>query len=119
MCHVSQIRAEDWPARHGWAIGFGSQTRDLGAQVDFTGTLTQALRDMSQSSVDIPDASSRGAKRKLESRKRLLAAARQLFITRGYHATRPQDISKAAALGHGTFYLHFKDKRACFLAFVD
>jgi AcrR family transcriptional regulator len=73
---------------------------------------------MSQSTADAPD-NARGAKRKLESRKRLLAAARQLFVARGYHETRPQDISKAAGLGHGTFYLHFKDKRECFLAFVD
>jgi AcrR family transcriptional regulator len=48
-----------------------------------------------------------------------MAAARQLFVARGYHATRPQDISREAGLGHGTFYLHFKDKRECFLAFVD
>jgi AcrR family transcriptional regulator len=61
----------------------------------------------------------RGAKRRLESRKRLLGAARKLFVERGYHATRPQDIAKAAGLGHGTFYLHFADKRECFLAFVD
>lgn len=74
---------------------------------------------MSQSTVDAPEAGARGAKRRLESRKRLLAAARKLFVARGYHATRPQDISKAAGLGHGTFYLHFKDKRECFLAFVD
>ena len=77
------------------------------------------MRPMSQSSADTPDAAARGAKRRLESRKRLLAAARKLFVARGYHATRPQDISKAAELGHGTFYLHFKDKRECFLAFVD
>lgn len=74
---------------------------------------------MSQSSLDASDAAPRGAKRRLESRKRLLAAARKLFVARGYHATRTQDISKAAGLGHGTFYLHFKDKRACFLVFVD
>jgi len=74
---------------------------------------------MSQSTVDAPDGGARGMKRRQESRKRLLAAARQLFVARGYHATRPQDISKAADLGHGTFYLHFKDKRECFLAFVD
>ncbi len=73
---------------------------------------------MSQSTADAPE-NVRGAKRKQESRKRLLAAARQLFVARGYHETLPQDISKAAGLGHGTFYLHFKDKRACFLAFVD
>jgi len=48
-----------------------------------------------------------------------MAAARQLFVERGYHETRPQDIARAADLGHGTFYLHFADKRACFLAFVE
>jgi len=73
---------------------------------------------MSHSTADAPD-NARGAKRKLESRRRLMAAARQLFVARGYHATRPQDISREAGLGHGTFYLHFKDKRECFLAFVD
>lgn len=60
-----------------------------------------------------------GAKRKAQSRERLLAAARKLFVERGFHATRPQDIAKEADAGHGTFYLHFADKRACFLAFVE
>jgi len=73
---------------------------------------------MATPSVTLPEGA-RGAKRRQESRKRLLAAARKLFIERGYHATRPQDITKAAGLGHGTFYLHFADKRECFLAFVD
>jgi AcrR family transcriptional regulator len=58
-------------------------------------------------------------KRKAQSRDRLLAAARKLFVERGFHATRPQDIAKEADVGHGTFYLHFADKRACFLAFVE
>lgn len=58
-------------------------------------------------------------KRRAQSRERLLAAARKLFVERGYHDTRPQDISKEADAGHGTFYLHFADKRACFLAFVE
>lgn len=61
----------------------------------------------------------RADRRKAESRQRLLAAARQLFIERGYHATRPQDIAQAADLGYGTFYLHFADKQACFLAFAE
>ena len=57
--------------------------------------------------------------RKSASRAKLLAAARNLFVERGYHDTRPQDIAKSAGVGHGTFYLHFADKRACFLAFVE
>src|SRR5947209_5084667 len=52
------------------------------------------------------------------TRERLLKAARELFVTRGYHATRPQDIAKLAGLGQGTFYLYFADKKACFVAFV-
>ena len=59
------------------------------------------------------------SRRRGDSRRRLLAAARRLFVERGYHETRPQDIARAADLGHGTFYLHFADKRACFFAFVD
>ncbi len=57
--------------------------------------------------------------RRGDTRERLLAAARELFVERGFHATRPQDISRAAGVGHGTFYLHFKDKQACFLAFAE
>jgi AcrR family transcriptional regulator len=52
------------------------------------------------------------------TRERLLVAARSLFVSRGYHLTRPQDIARLAGLGHGTFYLYFADKKDCFLAFV-
>jgi AcrR family transcriptional regulator len=61
----------------------------------------------------------RPVRRKPESLAKLKRAARKLFVERGYHATRPQDIAREAGLGHGTFYLHFNDKRACFLAFVE
>lgn len=63
-------------------------------------------------------AEARSSRRK-DSLARLKSAARKLFVERGYHATRPQDIARAAGLGHGTFYLHFPDKRACFLDFVE
>src|SRR5579863_10535585 len=61
----------------------------------------------------------RTVRRKPESLVRLKQAARKLFVERGYDATRPQDIAREAGLGHGTFYLHFPDKRACFLSFVE
>jgi AcrR family transcriptional regulator len=60
-----------------------------------------------------------GGRRKPDSLARLKQAARKLFVDRGYDATRPQDIAREAGLGHGTFYLHYPDKRACFLAFVE
>src|ERR1700761_529060 len=61
----------------------------------------------------------RHARRKPESLAKIKKAARKRFVERAYHATRPQDIAREAGLGHGTFYLHYPDKRACFLAFVD
>lgn len=64
-------------------------------------------------------ATDRASKRKAEKRERLLAAARQLFVQRGYHETRPQDIAKAADVAHGTFYSHFHDKREIFMAFAS
>ncbi|MGH6828586.1 MAG: TetR/AcrR family transcriptional regulator, partial [Rhizomicrobium sp.] len=57
--------------------------------------------------------------RKPQSLGKIKSAARKLFLERGYDATRPQDIAREAGLGHGTFYLHYPDKRACFLAFVE
>lgn len=59
------------------------------------------------------------SRRRPESLDKIKKAARKLFIERGYDATRPQDIAREAGLGHGTFYLHYEDKRACFLAFVE
>src|ERR1700689_5929988 len=61
----------------------------------------------------------RRPRRKPESLSKIKSAARKLFVERGYDATRPQDIAREAGLGHGTFYLHYPDKRACFLAFVE
>ena len=58
-------------------------------------------------------------RRRLQSRRRLLDAARELFVAHGYDRTRPQDIARAAGVATGTFYLHFSDKEAAFLAFAD
>jgi len=65
------------------------------------------------------DEAPRRTRRKPESLAKIKDAARRLFVARGYDATRPQDIAREAGLGHGTFYLHYPDKRACFLAFVE
>jgi AcrR family transcriptional regulator len=67
----------------------------------------------------VKEGDERPARRKPESLAKIKRSARRLFVERGYDATRPQDIAREAGLGHGTFYLHYPDKRACFLAFVD
>src|SRR5574340_37965 len=40
----------------------------------------------------------------------LVAAARALFFERGVDATSIEDITRAAGVAHGTFYLYFKTK---------
>lgn len=59
------------------------------------------------------------SRRRPDSLDRIKKSARKLFVERGYDATRPQDIARDAGLGHGTFYLHYEHKRACFLDFVE
>src|ERR1700744_2349178 len=77
------------------------------------------MRSMDRSALIKTTAEIRPIRRKPESLAKLKRAARKLFVERGYHDTRPQDVAREAGLGHGTFYLHYPDKRACFLAFVD
>jgi len=74
---------------------------------------------MTRTAIAAKQGENRPVRRKPESLAKLKRAARKLFVERGYHATRPQDIAREAGLGHGTFYLHYPDKKACFLAFVD
>jgi AcrR family transcriptional regulator len=40
----------------------------------------------------------------------LLGSARDVFVRRGYHATRVDDLTKAAGVSHGAFYRYFKNK---------
>ncbi|MEA2627428.1 MAG: hypothetical protein QOD06_3473 [Candidatus Binatota bacterium] len=56
-------------------------------------------------------APSRAERRKRETRERLLAAALEVFLRRGFDTATTAEIATAADLGAGTFYLHFRDKR--------
>jgi AcrR family transcriptional regulator len=60
--------------------------------------------------MDDSAASSRHARRRLQTRKLLAHSALQLVLERGYEAITIQDITERADLGRGTFYIHFKDK---------
>jgi len=51
-------------------------------------------------------------------RAELLAAARTSFAERGYHETTVEDITRAAGVAKGTFYLYFEEKREIFLAII-
>ncbi|WP_160145912.1 TetR/AcrR family transcriptional regulator [Dictyobacter aurantiacus] len=61
----------------------------------------------------------RGAKRRARTRAELLAAARRVFAKKGFHDTSILDITEAADVGVGTFYLHFRDKDEIFNTLID
>jgi AcrR family transcriptional regulator len=46
-----------------------------------------------------------------ERRAALLTAARDVFTHKGYHAATVDDITRAAGVAKGTFYLYFHEKR--------
>ncbi|MEM9513340.1 MAG: TetR/AcrR family transcriptional regulator [Actinomycetota bacterium] len=63
---------------------------------------------MSAHSAPVP--ATRTARRKASTRARLVESAERLMRDRGVEAVTIQDITDAADIGHGTFYLHFKTK---------
>jgi AcrR family transcriptional regulator len=61
-----------------------------------------------------PKPPSSRAVRAAERRQAIIDAALDEFITRGFTATRLDDIAKRAGVAKGTIYLHFKDKESMF-----
>jgi AcrR family transcriptional regulator len=53
-----------------------------------------------------------------ERRAQLVAAAREVFGERGYHAATVDDITRAAGVAKGTFYLYFQEKREIYYELV-
>ncbi|HJZ87779.1 MAG TPA: helix-turn-helix domain-containing protein [Polyangia bacterium] len=53
-----------------------------------------------------------------ERRQQLIDAAKEVFAQKGYHATTVDDITRAAGVAKGTFYLYFSEKREVFYEVV-
>jgi AcrR family transcriptional regulator len=61
----------------------------------------------------------RGARRRLETRIRLLDAALKLMAEKGIDSVAISDITEAADVGFGSFYNHFESKEGIFDALVE
>jgi len=53
-----------------------------------------------------------------ERRQQLIEAAKDVFAQKGYHATTVDDITRAAGVAKGTFYLYFSEKREIYYEVV-
>lgn len=58
-------------------------------------------------------------RRREQTARQLLDAARTVLAARGYHGTKIVDIARAARVGVGTFYLYYPTKEALFLELVE
>src|ERR1700741_5273233 len=61
----------------------------------------------------------RGARRKRETRVRLLEAALRLMARKGMEGVAINEITEAADVGFGSFYNHFESKDAIYRAVMD
>ncbi len=68
---------------------------------------------------DAPPAVDRHARRRAQTRARLLDGARAVLARQGVEATRINEITEEADLGFGSFYNHFESKDAIVAALVE
>jgi AcrR family transcriptional regulator len=54
-----------------------------------------------------------------DQRRRILAATAELIAEQGYQETTMEEIVRRAKVGYATFYKHYADKEAAFLALLD
>ena len=68
--------------------------------------------------VPVPRPETRWTRRKDARPAELLAAALDLFVERGYAATRLDDVARRAGVSKGTLYLYFESKEELFKAVI-
>jgi AcrR family transcriptional regulator len=70
--------------------------------------------------MDTPETAARPRQRRKEARPaEIAAAALELFVEKGFAATRLEDVATRAGVGKGTVYLYFANKEALFQAAID
>lgn len=70
--------------------------------------------------MDLPEVAARPRQRRKEARPaELAAAALELFVEKGFAATRLDDVAARAGVSKGTVYLYFESKEALFKAAIE
>jgi AcrR family transcriptional regulator len=82
-------------------------TRSTHTQSSATPTATAALDD------------ARATAQRVERRRQILAAAKQVFAAEGYHGASINQIIERAQIARGTFYLYYESKAAIFDSILD
>lgn len=54
-----------------------------------------------------------------QTRAKILKVSKDVFAEKGFNQATVKDVTQAAGLGYGTFYLYFKDKKDVFYALVE
>jgi AcrR family transcriptional regulator len=94
-----------------------ARTKNLGRLKPATRRIaSRAARasDIKVVSAELPLIKLNRAERAAERRQAIIEAAMEEFISRGFAATRLDDIARRAGVAKGTIYLHFKDKESMF-----
>ena len=68
---------------------------------------------------DKQDTQKRGSRRKARTRAELLAAARQVFVERGFHEAEHCRNHAGCRCRRGNLYLHFRDKDDAFQTLLE
>jgi len=77
------------------------------------------IREMKDGSVEWKENVAEEAIPSTDKKARIMEKAVEVFARKGYHKARITDITRAAGLGHSTFYLYFPSKKAMFMECVD
>ncbi|WP_428309188.1 TetR/AcrR family transcriptional regulator [Hydrocarboniphaga sp.] len=78
-----------------------------------------ARKSLANATPDEAEREPRGARRKRETREKLLEAAFRLMAERGMDAVAINEITEAADVGFGSFYNHFESKEAIYAVVMD
>jgi AcrR family transcriptional regulator len=76
-------------------------------------------RSAARSALAVAEREPRGARRRRETRSRLLVAALKLMAEKGMEGVAINEITEAADVGFGSFYNHFESKEAIYAALLD